>query len=318
MKVKGTQEIAIPSKKLSTRVLTTCQNGRFSLLLHRILKELFGNMICFPNAKINLGLRVVERRPDGYHNIETVFYPIGLCDALEVHFSESDATTLNVDGLITSDLSSDFKQNIVYKAYSLLNAVKSIKPMTMHLYKKIPTGAGLGGGSSDGANALKIISKLNGLLFSDEDLEHISAQIGADCAFFIKNNPIFAKGIGTEFEPVQLNLSGYFLVLVKPTISVSTAEAYALVKPKKADNSLKELVQLPLNDWKHLVFNDFESSVFAQYPEIEKIKDKMYAQGAIYASMSGSGSSVFGLFNHAIDLKSEFDGMFYWSEYLKF
>ncbi len=275
-------------------------------------------MICFPNAKINLGLRVVEKRPDGYHNIETVFYPIGLCDALEVHFSDQDATMLKVDGLVTSDLASNFKHNIVYKAYTLLSTEVPIKPLSMHLVKKIPTGAGLGGGSSDGANALKIISKLKGSLFTDDELESFSAQIGADCAFFIKNNPIFAKGIGTEFEPVQLNLSGYFLVLVKPNISVSTAEAYALVKPKKTENSLKDLVQLPVNEWKDLVINDFERSVFTQYPEIEKIKDTMYAHGAVYASMSGSGSSVYGLFNHAIDLKSEFDGMFYWSEFLKF
>lgn len=267
-------------------------------------------MICFPNAKINIGLRVVEKRPDGYHNLETVFYPIGLKDALEVV-----PAALNTDFSIDSEgISPD--ENIVTKAFRLLQSAYSLQPAACYLRKKIPVGAGLGGGSSDGANALRIIASMNGLDLSEQELEQFSAQLGADCAFFIKNNPIFASGIGTAFEKVTLSLAGYHLILVKPDIHVSTVEAYSLVKPKRPNQRLKEMIECPLDSWKETIFNDFEEPIFHKYPEIGRIKEKLYHHGAIFAAMSGSGSSVYGLFKDAVDLRSEFLDCFYWSEKL--
>jgi 4-diphosphocytidyl-2-C-methyl-D-erythritol kinase len=277
-------------------------------------------MIRFPNAKINLGLRVVEKRPDGYHNLETAFFPIGLCDALELvtpeHPASTAACSLEVVGLNGAIWSESAEENIVSKAYRLLAASYPIAPVTAYLKKGIPTGAGLGGGSSDGAFMVKMLSERNGLGLPNDELMRISAQIGADCAFFIENNPIFAKGIGNEFEPIDLCLNGWFLVLVKPEVHVSTAEAYALVRPARPDRSLKECLRLPLEQWRDTVVNDFEPSVFHKYPEIAAIKDRLYAEGAVYAAMSGSGSSVYGLFAHPVDLRAVFPDCFYWSESL--
>ncbi len=275
-------------------------------------------MICFPNAKINLGLRVTEKRPDGYHNLETVFYPIGLKDALEVvPLSNGKSYSLEVKSMNSSDLGMDEESNIVTKAYRLLQKQFNLKPSAFYLKKGIPTGAGLGGGSSDAAYALKIINLANNLGLSEQDLELFSAQIGADCAFFIKNNPIFASGIGTDFEDVSLNLSGMFLVLVKPDVHVSTAEAYSLVHPAHPERSLKEWIGNPIETWRDNVINDFEPSVFLKYPIIGEIKETLYRNGAVYASMSGSGSSVYGLFKSTVDLKNIFPDCFYWSETLK-
>jgi 4-diphosphocytidyl-2-C-methyl-D-erythritol kinase len=275
-------------------------------------------MICFPNAKINLGLRVVEKRPDGYHNLETVFYPIGLKDAFEgIPHPNGDSYSLYVNGLNSKEMDEDIEKNIVTKAFRLLEERYRLIPSAFYLNKAIPTGAGLGGGSSDAANALKIISLLNDLKLTDKELEEYSAQIGADCAFFIKNNPIFATGIGSDFEEISLNLSGLYLILVKPDVHVSTAEAYSLVRPKHPERSLKESIGLPLETWKENVINDFEVSVFAKYPVIGQIKETLYQSGAVYASMSGSGSSVYGLFRSPVDLKPEFPRCFYWSERLQ-
>ncbi|HET9570082.1 MAG TPA: 4-(cytidine 5'-diphospho)-2-C-methyl-D-erythritol kinase [Bacteroidales bacterium] len=274
-------------------------------------------MICFPNAKINLGLRVTEKRPDGYHNLETVFYPIGLKDALEVvPLSDGKSYSLDVKALDVADLGMNDENNIVTKAFRLLEKHHQLKPAAFFLKKGIPTGAGLGGGSSDAANALRIINLMNGLGLSDRDLELYSAQIGADCAFFIKNKPIFATGIGTDFEEVSLNLRGYFLVLIKPDIHVSTAEAYSLVHPVQPTKSLKEWIGNPIETWRENVINDFERSVFSKYSAIGAIKEMLYQKGAVYASMSGSGSSVYGLFKSAVNLRADFPGCFYWSEML--
>ena len=275
-------------------------------------------MLCFPNAKINIGLKVVEKRPDGFHNLETVFYPIGLKDALEVvPNQDGNAYSIHVTGLNVKDMQSDPEANIVTRAYRLLQKDFDLIPLSVFLHKAIPTGAGLGGGSSDAANALVLIQKMNKLHLTDAVLEQYSAQLGADCAFFIKNNPIFATGIGTSFEDVSLTLAGLHLILIKPDIHVSTPEAYSMVKPAKPERSLKELIENPLETWKDAVVNDFEASVFAKYPKIASIKDTLYRKGAIYASMSGSGSSVFGLFKEQIELKSDFSDCFYWSETLR-
>jgi len=275
-------------------------------------------MICFPNAKINLGLRVTEKRPDGYHNLETVFYPIGLKDALEVvPHPNGKPYSLEVKTLDSNCLDMSIENNIVTKTFRRLEKQFRLQPSAFFLKKVIPAGAGLGGGSSDAAYALKIINLINNLGLTDSEMEQISAQIGADCAFFIKNKPIFASGIGTDFEDVTLNLRGLFLVLLKPNVHVSTAEAFSLVHPAHPARSLKEWIGNPIETWRNNVINDFEQSVFLKYPVIGEIKEALYRNGAIYASMSGSGSSVYGLFKSPVQLKKAFSGCFYWNETLK-
>ena len=269
-------------------------------------------MIVYPNAKINIGLNVVEKRPDGYHNLETVFYPIKLQDALEVKTIESNVPScgysLKVSGTLLDGSPDD---NLVVKAYKLLKKEFDLPPVSMYLYKHIPTGAGLGGGSSDAAYALKVLNEKYSLSLSDERLEAYAAEIGADCAFFIKNNPVFATGIGNIFSDIKLNLTGMTLVLVKPDIFVSTRDAYSNINPSAPKVSLKDLLSEPVTSWKDTVFNDFEKSVFPKYPEIAAIKDKLYDMGAVYASMSGSGSSVYGIFENPVEYVEEtFAGYF--------
>lgn len=274
-------------------------------------------MICFPNAKINLGLRIIEKRPDGYHNLETVFYPIGLKDALEsVPNTHNTDYSLSVNDLNETDKPGCLENNLVTKAFRLIQSKYSLQSADFFLHKAIPTGAGLGGGSSDAAFTLKLINETNRLGLTETELEEISAHLGADCAFFIKNKPIFASGIGTVFENIALSLKGYYLILVKPNIHVSTAEAYSLVHPARPELSLKNVLTNPVSTWKDTVVNDFEASVFERYPQIRDIKEQMYLNGAVYASMSGSGSSVFGLFTTPVDLRQYFKACFYWSEFL--
>ena len=256
-------------------------------------------MITFPNAKINLGLNVVEKRPDGYHNLETIFYPINLQDALEVNrLKDTDRSfNLKVSGTTLEGTPED---NLVIKAYNLLGKDYQLAPVDIHLFKHIPTGAGLGGGSADGAFMIKLLNEKFSLHLTTEQMEIYAAQLGADCAFFIRNTPVFATGIGNIFEPVELSLKGYHIVLVKPDTSVSTGEAYAHIKPARPAMSLKEIVKQPIETWKGIMKNDFEDSVFFEHPEIVAIKDKLYDLGALYASMTGSGSSVFGIFREPI------------------
>lgn len=267
-------------------------------------------MITYPNAKINLGLNITEKRPDGYHNLETIFYPIPLQDALEVNMLEGKgAFTLKTSGM---QIAGDPEDNLVIKAYRLLQSdFPDLPSIDIHMFKHIPTGAGLGGGSSDAAFMLKLLNDKFKLNLSISQLEEYAARLGADCAFFIQNKPVFATGIGNVFEPIELTLKGYCLILVKPDIFVSTKEAYAMIKPQMPQQSLKEIILEPVEMWKDLMVNDFESSVFCAYPEIAAIKDKLYDLGAIYASMSGSGSSVFGLFKEQVEYIDEvFNGCF--------
>lgn len=257
-------------------------------------------MITFPNAKINLGLNIVEKRPDGYHNLETVFYPIKLQDALEVNRLESasEPYRLRISG---TTLEGNAEDNLVIKAYNLLKQDYQLAPVDIHLYKHIPTGAGLGGGSADCAFMIKLLSDKFHLDLSLEQMESYAAKLGADCAFFIQNKPAFATGIGNLLQPVELSLKGYHLVLVKPDTSVSTREAYANITPRKPEVSLLEIIKQPVESWKGLMKNDFENSVFPAHPEIAAIKDKLYDLGAVYASMTGSGSSVFGIFKTPVE-----------------
>lgn len=252
-------------------------------------------MITFPNIKINLGLSITEKRPDGYHNLETVFYPVALEDALEIRTNPEaqQKFTLHQHGMEIAD---NPENNLVVKAYLLLDKEFHLPPVEIHLYKHIPSGAGLGGGSSDAAFMLKLLNEHYNLQLSDNQLEDYAATLGADCAFFIKNTPTYAEGIGNIFSPIELSLKGYRIMIVKPDVFVSTREAFANIRPHRPEYPVREVIRRPVAEWKDTLINDFEASVFPQYPVIGEIKEELYHQGAIYASMSGSGSSVFGLF----------------------
>lgn len=256
-------------------------------------------MITFPNAKINLGLDVVEKRPDGYHNLETVFYPIPLYDILEITKSE-DETSFTMHNAVFEGGDND---NLVVKAYNLLAQDFEMPKVTMSLYKNIPTGAGMGGGSSDAAFALKMLNTIADLNLSDEQLEEYAVRLGADCAFFIKNKPAYATGIGNILTPIDCDLAGYYMVVVKPDIHISTKEAYALVNPGYPQHALAEIIKKPVDEWTGLMKNDFEKSVFAKYPSVRDIKEVLYNLGAVYASMSGSGSAFFGIFKDECDIE---------------
>lgn len=268
-------------------------------------------MITFPNAKINLGLNIVEKRPDGYHNLETIFYPINLQDALEVTRRENNDKeyTLHISG---SPLEGEPEDNLVVKAYKLLKKdYPGLLPVDIHMYKHIPAGAGLGGGSSDAACMIKLLNDNFSLELSTERMEEYAVKLGADCAFFIRNKPVFATGIGNLFEPVELSLKGYHIILIKPDIFVSTRDAFAEIKPVRPAVSLKEIVKQPMETWKNSMKNDFEDSVFKKFPEIAAIKDELYDLGAVYAAMSGSGSSVYGIFKAPIEnVEDKFCGCF--------
>ena len=267
-------------------------------------------MITYPNAKINLGLNIVEKRPDGYHNLETIFYPIHLQDALEVNKIEGKGDySLKVSGV---PIEGEPENNLVVKAYHLLKKdFPDMPSIHIHMYKHIPTGAGLGGGSADAAFMIKLLNEKFNLGLSTEKMEEYAAMLGADCAFFIQNKPVFASGIGNVFEEISLSLKGYYIILVKPDIFVSTKDAYANIRPMRPAQSLKEIVRMPIETWRATMKNDFEESVFQKYPEIAAIKDKLYDMGAIYASMSGSGSSVFGIFREKVEHVDEiFNGCF--------
>ena len=267
-------------------------------------------MITYPNAKINLGLNITEKRPDGYHNLETVFYPINLQDALEVTRLEGNGDyALKVSGV---PIEGEPDNNLVVKAYRLLKEdYPSLPSVDIHMFKHIPTGAGLGGGSSDAAFMLKLLNEKFKLNIGTEKLEEYAARLGADCAFFIRNKPVFATGIGNLFEPIELSLKGYYLVLVKPDIFVSTKDAFSHIVPKRPEQSLKDIIRMPVETWKDVMKNDFEDSVFVKFPEIAAIKDKLYDMGAVYAAMSGSGSSVFGIFREQVEYVDEvFNGCF--------
>ena len=267
-------------------------------------------MITYPNAKINLGLNIVEKRPDGYHNLETVFYPINLQDALEVNLLEGEEEfSLKVSGV---PIEGEPENNLVVKAYRLLKKDYPEMPaIDIHMYKHIPTGAGLGGGSADAAFMIKLLNEKFKLNLSIEKMEEYAAILGADCAFFIQNKPVFATGIGNIFETIQLSLKGYYLVLVKPDIFVSTKDAFAHIIPTQPTQSLKEIIRMPVETWRATMKNDFEDSVFQKFPEIAAIKDKLYDLGAVYASMSGSGSSVYGIFREQMEFVDEiFSGCF--------
>lgn len=269
-------------------------------------------MITFPNAKINLGLNIVAKRPDGYHDLETVFYPIPLEDALEVE-PLTDLTENGSDFELHCNgvpIEGDPADNLIVKAYRLLKGKFSLPPVRIYLQKQIPTGAGMGGGSADATFMLKLLNEQFHLRLTDDRLEELSSRLGADCAFFVRNTPVFARGIGTVFSPVTLSLRGYWLAVVKPDVFVSTKEAFSKVTPRKPRRSVREIVSLPISEWRESLVNDFEESVFSIHPAIGDVKQRLYDLGALYASMSGSGASVYGIFADEVRLDTVFDGCF--------
>lgn len=264
-------------------------------------------MLGFSNAKINLGLNITEKRPDGYHNIESVFYPVPWADVIEVLPAEDFSFT-------TSGLSipGEAGQNLVMKAWQLLAPQEN--KVKIHLHKILPMGAGIGGGSSNGAFALKLVNQVLHLGLSTEQLRGYAAQLGSDCPFFIENRPAFCYGRGTEREATPLSLKGKYLVMVNPGIHISTAEAYAGITPRKPEISVKEIVKKPVAEWKGRLVNDFEAPLIRKYPLIGEIRDTLYAHGALYASMTGSGSTVYGIWEK--ETEQLFDQYISWSGYL--
>ena len=261
-------------------------------------------MVLFPNCKINLGLNIICKRDDGYHDLETIFYPVGLQDALEgvksgVGSLES-GVVFSSSGLV---ISGDPNDNLCVKAWHLLQKdFPDLSPVQLYLHKAIPTGAGLGGGSADGAFTLKLLDKLCQLNLSIEQLSHYALELGSDCPFFIRNKPCFATGRGEQLQEITLDLSSYTFVIVHPGIHISTPNAFAGITPHKPQRSILKIIQQPIPQWKESLVNDFEISVSKQYPEIASIKEQLYSKGAVYASMTGSGSAVYGLFERGKEI----------------
>lgn len=266
-------------------------------------------MIAFPPAKINLGLNIIRKRPDGYHDLSTCFYPVQWCDILEI--LPSDKLSFQSTGL---SIPGSEKDNLCLKAYQLLKNDFDIPAVGIHLHKIIPMGAGLGGGSSDGAWTLRLINEMFGLAIAKEKLKAYASQLGSDCAIFIEDGPAMGSSRGEVLTPTSLSLKGKFIVIVKPDVHVSTAEAFAGITPAHPERGLQSVIEnLPLEKWRDVVKNDFEVSVFRKYALIQSIKEKLYSAGAQYASMSGSGSAVFGIFDKPVDLRSSFSETTYWS-----
>lgn len=264
-------------------------------------------MLVFPNAKINIGLQIAEKRPDGFHNIFSCFYPIGWSDALEITLS--DQLRFTADGI---SIPGENAHNLCLRAYHLLAADYPLPPVHIHLLKSIPIGAGLGGGSSDAAWTIQALNQQFSLGIDTEKQQAYARKLGSDCAFFILNKPMYCFGKGDEFDAIDLKLSGKWILMVNPRIHISTIEAYAGVKPQQPIHDLKTLLQQPITTWKELVVNDFEDALFPKYPILQEIKDLLYTLGAEYASMSGSGSTLYGIFSKEIDHSSHFQRYNIW------
>ncbi|NOS91510.1 MAG: 4-(cytidine 5'-diphospho)-2-C-methyl-D-erythritol kinase [Cyclobacteriaceae bacterium] len=269
-------------------------------------------MIAFPVCKINLGLSIISKREDGYHNLETCFYPVQWCDILEV--IPADQTSFSTSGIA---ISGDEKSNLCLRAYHLLKQDFRLPEVKIHLHKIIPMGAGLGGGSSDGAKTLQLLNDIFQISLSIDQLLRYAAQLGSDCSFFLYDRPMIGSGKGEILSETSISIKDYFLVLVKPTVHVSTQLAYANVIPQAPVMPLADVLCLPIDQWKTHLKNDFEDSVFKAQPVIREVKEQLYLQGAVYASMSGSGSSVFGIFEKPKHLKNSFIGMDYWEGILR-
>jgi 4-diphosphocytidyl-2-C-methyl-D-erythritol kinase len=254
-------------------------------------------LISFPNAKINLGLYITEKRPDSYHNLESIFYPVACTDALEI--INAQELGFSSSGIAIPGNNMD---NLCIKAYQLLQNDFDIAPVHIHLHKSVPIGAGMGGGSADAAFTLKMLNEKFKLNLENQTLENYAQQLGADCAFFIDNLPKFCYQKGDQFQAINLDLSAYKIVLINPKIHISTAQAYAGIVPAPAQSDIKEMIQQPISTWQNNLHNQFEDHLFAAYPTLPSIKQNLYQAGALYASMTGSGSTIYGIFEKQIDL----------------
>lgn len=268
-------------------------------------------MVAFPGCKINLGLHILSRRPDGYHELNTGFFPVPWSDILELIQSKEFSLTLT--GL---PVPGNVDENLVAKAYRLLKKDFDLPPVQGHLHKLVPMGAGLGGGSADAAHALRLLDGLFSLHLAPTKLSAYAQELGSDCSFFLINTPAIGRGRGEVLERVDLPLKGYYLVILTPGIHVATGEAYAGVKPQTPKEELGVTLKRPVKEWKEWLVNDFESIVFSRFPELAKLKEGCYAKGAVYASLSGSGSSVFGLFDREVSRADLFPGIAGWSGWL--
>ena len=271
-------------------------------------------MIVFPNTKINLGLNILYKRPDGFHEIETVFYPLPFADILEIIPGRFAFGHLKQTGIPLDCLAED---NLVFRAYRQLKDRFDLPEAGLHLHKIVPFGAGLGGGSADAAYTLRVMNKLFDLQLSNQELEQEAQKLGSDCAFFIRNRAVFACGRGADFTEVSFSLKGYYLLLIIPPVSVSTAEAYAGIKPAMPEQSIQKIIQEPVRHWKGLLKNDFENPVFSKHSDLSEIKEALYASGALYASMTGSGSALFGIYDSVPEAISEkLERYIYWRGWL--
>lgn len=260
-------------------------------------------MISFPNCKINIGLYITGKRPDGFHNLESVFYPVPFTDALEIIPSQNNKPfSFQSEGIKVTDNADD---NLCVKAYKLIQKEYELPAVEMFLLKKLPSGAGLGGGSADASFTLKMLNELFDLNISEDNLENYAAQLGSDCPFFIKNKAAFVTGRGEFLEKLDLSLKDYHITIIHPGIHISTKEAFANITPHEPEISLKEQIQKPVIAWKDFISNDFEKYAFSTYSELKEIKDKLYASGALYASMSGSGSAVYAISEKKLEIKNQ-------------
>lgn len=264
-------------------------------------------MLVFPSCKINLGLQITRKRPDGYHDLQSCFYPVGWSDVLEAVPATDFSFTSS--GL---PIPGDIGKNLCIRAYDLLKADFNLPPIQIHLHKLIPIGAGLGGGSSDAAFMLSLLNEQFALRLSVAQLENYARRLGSDCAFFIQNRPVYCTEKGDVFSEINLDLSGYHVLLVYPNLAISTAEAYAGVRPSQSQTALHNQLQQPIATWRTTIHNDFEDSLFPKYPILNQIKEQLYEVGAVYASMSGSGSTVYGIFNAPVVLPNQFSAYCVW------
>ncbi len=267
-------------------------------------------MLTFPNAKINIGLNIIEKRADGFHNIESLFYPVQWSDVLEIVPSDNSTVIFQSSGLA---IPGEKSTNLCLKAYQLLKDKLPLEAPLIHLHKIIPMGAGLGGGSADGAFTLKMLNDIYDLHLTNEELKNFARQLGSDCAFFIDNQPIFCFEKGDQFETFDLTLAQKFIVLVNPDIHISTAEAYSGVVPKTSNIPLRIALKEPIQTWKDTIKNDFEDHLLLKYPTLASIKNTLYEKGALYASMTGSGSTVYGIFENTCEINDVFDSYTVWS-----
>lgn len=268
-------------------------------------------MVSFPGCKINLGLQVLARRPDGFHDISTCYYPLPWTDVLEV--LPSDTWSFQQTGLPVPGNPDD---NLCVRAYHILKKDFSLPTVKMCLHKIVPMGAGLGGGSADGAHTLRLLNSVFQLHINEHQLASAAAKLGSDCAFFTQDKVSLGSGRGDVLEPMDVVLKGHFMVVIVPPVQIATADAYRGVVPRERKEDLHTILGQPVTAWKERLYNDFETSVFGIYPELDGIKKKLYGLGAIYASMSGSGSSVFGIYDKAIPVGESFPGLGSWSGWL--